>query len=330
MRLSTRLKASLLVVVWFVACAHAPQQQPRLFPNTFVGPDMLARRSSMIIVGRVTNVRSMPSPQRATINGQTIHLLRETIDISVELTLKGQVQSKTIVVSRYAWKPTEPGSQLLNVLNPRYFEPGDHCLFFLESDGDYIRTAADITRTHIGLIESDFSSFVPTGRPERDIASLLLTPPTGSTRYSFVQSLNTAAFDAEQVSGADWTLKLLRKLLLDSPSKVIRSEACVVIGRRFSGQHSCFQHILPADAPEEDKQNWRQLSTHYSAMDSEVKEEFIKSPDEYLMKDRQSAFTRCNDLGILSVFEDDDVRRVASSMLDKEFPDYGTLGCALP
>lgn len=326
MDLIARLAALSMLLVLGSGCERLPFE-PRLFPGWYVGPDVLTRTSPIILVGSTVNVEQLTDRGHTIAYGQGIYLQLEKIQVSVEATLKGAVDSQVLEIYRYSWMPhRETDPQMVKSLNPRFVEPDRRYIFFLERIGTYFRTTIDVTEAYLHLSHSRLI-FEPTGKPARDIATLLLTEPANKVLADdFTGSLELATLNAITVAGKDWTLRLLLRLL-DSSSESIRSETCYIIADRFWGQTSCLRRILSTDLPEEERKRCEDLITRRSQIDASIRNRFLKNPEEFLLQYASNPFTRCNELATLAVFEDPDVRVRASMMLEEEFPRYPLLGC---
>jgi len=279
----------------------------------------LTNRSSVVLVGTISSVESLG--RRFRVGELIVQLSR--VRISVEKVLKGNVPNKgTAGFWRYVWSgDTLPKDEL----SADFYAPGMRSIFFLDNEGDRLRSTVDVVQSRVGLMEGKLDGRVPepgTGVHEM-VAKLLLSTGIDQDPEAFARSLANSAYYSIELIGKLKTLHLLRDLVNGSVGQV-KTMACFELSGRFAGQDECLHELLQHFGTE----SWarrlaeRQLSAGLKR-DSSIKIELEKDPERWLnghARSRDRVDIK-DELRVLAIHADPGIRRIACNCMSQQFPD---------
>jgi hypothetical protein len=157
----------------------------------------------------------------------------------------------------------------------------------------------------------------------------MLTPGASPNIESFARSLPNSVYYSVQLIGKTGTARLLKDLVSRSVGK-IKAQACLELAGRFPGQEDCLRdllrkanrdvHVIPLAK--------KQLTTSLSR-DAAIKKGLRKDPRNWLEGHARSHELEDirDELSLLAMHADPEIRRVACGLLDHEFPGHGDPDC---
>jgi hypothetical protein len=317
------LSSLMLILVAASGCsATTPKLEPRLASESTPSLVELVSPSNVIVLATVVS---------ETMTGETVtvanneHVRLQKIDIDVEGVLKGKTDSSKLSFYRYRWY--DDWIKQSPTIDP--IVAGGRSVFFLNRTADgTLRAAFDVTVSRVPILSGTHDLSSVSGLPiEQQIAYLMLTPGNNASPDDFGQSLAVQALTAMPLIGQTGTLKLLRPLL-KNPSEPIRTSACLAMAQFFTGQSECLAD-LPSGTGEVSSQRLQTLKKENEGRDVLVRKALQKgnAQDLALYGVAQNAGGLCDYLRAMTEHQDPEIARLASGVLEKQFPDSVRSGC---
>jgi len=230
----TRAFVILAVAATLAATSCQPRLEFNLGSTSALSYGELPRRSPIIVVGKVVEVKVV-GPEVRTSDEHRYPLRLQRVTIQAENVLKGEARIGEMIFYRYAWSPDHA------MVGPwGIFGPGQRGAFFLVRKDGVLRSIVDLYPTHIEVWSGEHAGYKPRPEhsPQESIAELLLTPGPDARPEAFSQTLYIASSMSMELIGDAGTLQLMKRLLA-SEVLLIRQRACSVITEQFPGQVQC-------------------------------------------------------------------------------------------
>ena len=321
---------SSLICLLFVlpACRSTPDLHPR-FNGYPVPLGRVVKDAPIILVGSIRKVELDRAPTR-TIGqpGFQLPVKLVTVDLDVEVVLRGDVQSERVSVDTFLFHgPAWPEALSEKRVSVSQFFGGNRRVFFLTREEDGMRTMLDVGGSTIGLSTGkpglDIATLADTSIEEK-IAKLLLTPTPEANDESFAKAIHDAVSDAIALVGDTKTSFLLRALL-NHRSSIVRATACLELADYFEGQYSCIEVVL-RDPSFSEAQGWRggTLLEKNENSDAWMRDErFQKDPWLTLLQWSGTDLTKLIDqILLLTYHQDSEIKGYFCGLIQREMPAY--------
>jgi hypothetical protein len=317
------LSSLMLILVAASACsATTPKLEPRLASESTPSLVELVRASDVIVLAKVLS---------ETMTGETVtianneHVRLQKIDIDVEGVLKGKTDSSKLSFYRYRWYDDWINqSPSIDTI-----APDGRSVFFLNRTADgTLRSAFDVTVSRVPIVSGIHDLSSVSGRTvEEQIAYLMLTPGKDASAEDFGQSLAKQTIDAESLVGQGGTLELLKPLLRD-PSESIRTNACLTMAQVFTGQSKCLAD-LPSGTGGLRPERIQAIKSENERRNAQLRNSLQKgnTQDLALNAVTKNAGGLCDYLRAMTEHEDPEIAKLASGVLEKQFPNSVRSGC---
>ena len=311
-KIISRVCATLVAVFLMAACHSSPELPPRKTIDNGLRLSAVWVEASIVATGRLTGVKRIGGAQKASQHDGIATVYPCQGEFVPAVSIKGQPQRGKLLWFSYFPNCTfeqQPGRTSHAVER----------LWFLRTDGPWLRPVADNTWTYLEL----FQPLLYVGASQADLRAalgkILLTPSAVSENTDgFLRSLPNLFDLACEVAGDRACYEALGALQERSPSE-LQGPVCAFLAGFFDecGYTDCAQVVSPF---------WAGPETHRSqpkraALSEEIVRRTVESGDNARVK------LMLQQLHMLSCNRDSSVRETALAQLRQYFPDDASVPC---
>ena len=301
-------------------------------------PDFVIEHSTVIVLGQVKSTSRSWFGEWVGAPWSNTRLLRETVELDVLQTLKGQVDTTSIDFDHWVWDESSPDAGRSGRMR---LYPGQTAVFLLDFDHreEVLRATVDMNEVSVFPVCSGQTGNerIPAEMDtiQERISWLLLTPGASVDPEGFASCLKLTS-RRSAINGALWllgrvgTIRHLRELV-SNESTQISTEACLALADElFLGQYECIQEFLDEGKfDQEQKQRATRLLSQGQAMDGRMKVEMGRRMTEFLV---YSAAINpheelCEALAQLGLHRDPEIRRLACEYQASQLRCPANTGC---